>query len=212
MSGSISRREALLSAALGAGALAAGSLLGPAAARAQSEDEEGLRDFLVEAVGRSQLAVLAYASAAELAGMDPNRKATLERLRDQDQAHANALRKALDTLGFDPPDAPDSPEDTGVFDDVEGLDDDAAGELQAALSDLADLKTAPEHVVYIVEAERAQIDYYLASAPGLGSEDLAITSAEIVGSLSQHIVVLQSAEGKDPAKLVAGFAEAPAAR
>ena len=41
--------------------------------------------------------------------------------------------RALDSLGFDPPDAPDSPDDTGVFDDVDGLDDDAATELKELL-------------------------------------------------------------------------------
>ena len=149
--------------------------------------------------------MLAYADAAGAAGVDAKLKATLEQFRDQDQAHANAFRQALDSLGFDPPDAPDSATDTGVFDDVEGLDSETADALKAELGKLEGVKPA-DQIQTLVGVEQAQIDYLAGAAPGLDSEDLAVTSAEIVGSLSQHIAVLETEDGEDPAKLVGGFA------
>ena len=59
--------------------------------------------------------MFAYNAAAEANGASAELKTTFDRLRDQEQAHANALRQALDSLGFDLPDAPDSPTDSGVF-------------------------------------------------------------------------------------------------
>lgn len=205
MSAGTSRREALRRGAVAAAALTAAGLAEPLAAAAQTEDEQELRDFLVVAIGRSQIAVLAYSEAAEASGVDPKLKAQLEEFRDQDQAHANALRQALDSLGFDPPDAPDSPTDDTVFDDVEGLDSENADDLKTELADV-DGVTGPKRVEILVGAEQAQIDYLAGAAPGLDSEDLAVTAAEIVGSLSQHIAVLETDDGKDPAKLVGGFA------
>ena len=113
-----SRRETLRLAALGA--IAAAGFARPALAGAQSASDEDLRDFLVGAISLEQLAVLAYSTAAREGDTDIG--PTLETFRDQEQAHANALRQALDTLGFDVPDAPDSATDTGAFEDVDGLD------------------------------------------------------------------------------------------
>ncbi len=206
MSAAISRRDALRRAALTTGALTTAGLLAPALARAQSDDEVALRDFLAEAIGLSQIALLAYANALDQPTVKDALRTELERLRDQDQAHANALRKALDSLGYDPPDAPDSPDDAGVFDDVEGIDGETATELKERLAELGDVAGANERIDAIVALERAQIDFYAASAPGLPGEDLAITSAEIVGSLSQHVLALEVRRGADPAELVSGFA------
>ena len=80
------RREALRAAALGAGAVAGAGLLRPVAALAQTADED-LRDFLAPTTALEQIAVFAYNAAAEANG---ELKTTFDRLRDQEQAHANA--------------------------------------------------------------------------------------------------------------------------
>jgi len=130
-----SRREALRRGAIVAGGLAAAGALRPAFAVAQSTADDDLRDFLQQAIGLEQITVLAYSTAADSG--DPKLKSAMEDFRDQEQAHASALRSALDELGFDPPDAPDSPSDGAVFDDVEGLDSDSS---PYTAQDLKDLK------------------------------------------------------------------------
>ena len=135
-----SRREAVRGAALAAGALAAAGLLRPGAALAQSTDDDDLRDFLATAIAIEQVAVLAYSTAADAPGTDPTLKGTFETFRDQEQAHASALKSALESIGFDAPDAPSSPTDTGVLDDVDGLDDDEATKLQDLLGKLDGIK------------------------------------------------------------------------
>jgi rubrerythrin len=206
-SSTTSRREALERAALGAGAVAAAGLLAslarPASARAQSTDDEALRDFLVPAIALEQLAALAYDTAADATGTDGDSKRVFERFRDQEQAHANALRSALDSLGFDLPDAPDSPTDSDVFEDVEGLEEQRAAALGDLLGELDGLRKEDELLDYLAGLEREQLAYYLEAAPGLDSEDLARTSAEIVGNQAQHLVVLRLALGDDAAAAVA---------
>ncbi len=188
-----SRRDALRRAALAAGALAASGVVRPASAAAQTTEDEDLRDFLVEAIGLEQVTVLAYATAADDAG--PDLKPELETFRDQEQAHANALRSALDELGVDPPEAPDSPTDTGVFDDVEGLDDEAVKRLGDALGKLADANGLDQLLDVLFELENEQLTYYVTEGPQLDSEDLATTSASIAGCQAQHLVALGVATG-----------------
>ena len=127
-----SRRELIRRGAIAAGTVGAAGLLRPALAGAQSATDEDLRDFLADAIGLEQITVLAYASAADAADSGGDRQ-QLEDFRDQEQAHANALRSAIDEIGFDPPEAPDSPTDTGVFDDVDGLDTETARTLIAGI-------------------------------------------------------------------------------
>ncbi len=187
------RREALRRGALAAGALAAGGLLRPALAlAAQSPDDEDLRDFLVEAIGLEQVTVLAYADAADA---DPKSKQLYERFRDQEQAHANALRQAIDELGFDAPDAPNDATDTGVFDGIDGLDDEAAAKLKDQLGEVGKAKTPTDYLNVINRLESAQLEYYVANGPALDSADLSTTATEIAGCQGQHQVVL-SGPGK----------------
>jgi hypothetical protein len=189
-----SRRETLRTAALGAGALAAAGLLRPAFAGAQSPEDEDLRDFLVEAIALEQLAVLAYATAAREG--DTEIGPTLELFRGQEQAHANALRQALDTLGFDLPDAPDSSTDTGAFEDVEGLDTDASERLLDLLDKLDGLSRPRQYLDYLTRLEDEQIRYYTSQGPAVDSVDLTTTSAEIAGCQAQHVLVLLSELGR----------------
>ncbi len=202
-----SRREALRRGALAAGALAAGGLLRATPVVAQSPDDEDLRDFLVEAIGLEQVTVLAYSSASDAAKSNGD-KQTYERFRDQEQAHANALRSAIDELGFDPPEAPDTPTDTGVFNDVEGLSDDAAKRLTDDLGRIADAKTPADFLKLLNELESQQLGLYVGRGPALDSPDLSTSSAEIAGCQGQHLVVLGQLDGKPPGQAAESVATA----
>jgi hypothetical protein len=199
--GAHSRREALRGAALGAGALAAAGLMRPALAGAQAPADEDLRDFLVEAISLEQLAVLAYATAARDGGTDDADQ--LETFRDQEQAHANALRNALDSLGFDLPEAPDSPTDTGAFEDVEGLSTEMSENLLDLLAELDGLSGARQHYDFLAKVEDEQLTFYTANGPTVESVDLTITCAEIAGCQAQHAIVLGAAIGQPPARTAA---------
>jgi rubrerythrin len=201
------RRATLATAAVGIGVLAP-PLLHPGRARAQSTDDEGLRDFLGPAIALEQVAALAYDLAAKAKSTTSEETRTLELFRDQEQAHANALRSALDSLGFDLPDAPESATDTEVLEDVEGLDDERADELRRLLQELDGLESSEELLGYLTRLENEQIAYYLEAAPAVESEDLAKTSAEIVGNQAQHLVVLRLALGDTAADAVAAVAQA----
>jgi rubrerythrin len=206
-----SRRDALRHAALGAGAVAAAGMLRPAGAAAQSPSDEDLRDFLGEAIALEQITVLAYARAADADAVDQGLAQTLNTFRDHEQAHANALRTALDSLGFDAPSAPDAPDDTGVFDDVDGIEAEAAEELTDLLTEMEGLTKTGEWLTYLGKLEREQLSYYVENAPALDSEDLATTGAEIAGCQAQHLQVLGAERGDDPARAAEDAAAAAAA-
>jgi hypothetical protein len=200
------RREALRRGAIAAGALAAGGLLRPALAAAQSTSDEDLRDYLVEAIGLEQVTVLAYATASDQA--DPDARQLLQDFRDQEQAHASAWRSALDSIGFDAPDAPNTPEDTGVFDDVDGLSDDSATQLKDLLTKIGDTNGADQFLELLADLEKRQIAYYVANAPAVDSYDLATTSAEISGCQAAHLVVLREDLGDSPEDAASAVSDA----
>ena len=192
-----SRRELIRRGVIAAGTVGAAGLLRPALAGAQSATDEDLRDFLAEAIGLEQITVLAYASAADAADGGGDRQ-QLEDFRDQEQAHANALRSAIDEIGFDPPEAPDSPTDTGVFDDVDGLDTETADRLKGRLGDLGKARTPDQFVTLLTDLETDQLTLYAGQGPALDSADLATTAAEIAGCQAQHLVVLGGFAGDSP--------------
>jgi hypothetical protein len=196
-----SRRDALRRAGLAAGAFAAAGMLRPAFAAAQSTSNDDLRDYLVPAVGLEQITVLAYATALDK--VDPDVRDQLTTLRDQEQAHASAWREALDSLGFDSPDAPDSPEDTGVFDGVDGLDDATASDYQDLLGKIGDANSPQQLYDLIADLEKRQIAYYVEKAPAVDSFDLATTSAEISGSQAAHVIIIGALRGQAPADAAA---------
>lgn len=212
-----SRRETLRRAALGAGAIAAAGTLGPALARAQAPDDEDLRDFLVEAIGLEQITVLAYATAADAA--TGAQLKLLESFRDQEQAHANALTTALESLGFEAPDEPSDAADTEVFTGVPFEDeadlDEIAERLSEHLEGLEGLR-GKQLLEYVEKLERAQLTLYAQTGATVDSEDLAATAAEIAGCQAQHLVVLTDDRGGDLAAALAqveraALAAAPAA-
>lgn len=181
MSSATTRREALRLAGIGAGAAALPGLLLPAIARAQSSDDDDLNDFLEPAVELEQAAALAYETAADAKGVDAELKRAFDLFRDQEQAHANALRQALDSLGFDLPDELTNPADSDHLDGIQNL------------------KSANDYLAFLVDLEQEQVRYYSSDAPALDSEDLIRTSAEILGCQAQHLVVLREAQGAAPA-------------
>ena len=193
-----SRRELIRRGVIAAGTVGAAGLLRPALAGAQSATDEDLRDFLAEAIGLEQITVLAYANAADAADSGGDRQ-QLEEFRDQEQAHANALRSAIDEIGFDPPEAPDSPTDTGVFDDVDGLDTETADRLKGRLGDVGKARTPDQFVTLLTDLETDQLTLYAGQGPALDSADLATTAAEIAGCQAQHLVVLGGFAGDSPA-------------
>lgn len=201
-----SRREALRNAALGAGAVAAAGLASPALAAAQSTADEDLRDFLVEAISLEQLAVLAYETAAREG--EPKLRARMEAFRDQEQAHATALRAALDSLGFDLPPAPDSTTDSGAFEDVEGLSEEVASDLTERLDELDKLGRSARYADYLLALESRQLAFYATAGAEVESVDLTTTSAEIAGCQAQHIVVLAGELGQTPVEAVARATDA----
>jgi rubrerythrin len=166
---------------------------------------------MVEATGLEQVTVLAYARAIDADGVSAPLREMLKEFRDQEQAHANALRSALDSLSFDAPDAPDSATDTEVFDDVEGLDSETADRLVQRLERLEGLDKRDELLEILVQLETEQLELYLGQGPALDSEDLSVTSAEIGGCQAQHLVALQLELGDDPAAALEAAAEAVAA-
>jgi hypothetical protein len=198
-----SRRETLRLAALGA--ITAAGLARPARAGAQAAGDEDLRDFLVGAISLEQLAVLGYSTAARQGDTDIG--PTLETFRDQEQAHANALRQALDTLGFDLPDAPDSATDTGAFEDVDGLDSEQSERLLDLLDELGGLSSPRQYLEYLAGLEDEQLIYYASEGPAVDSVDLTTTSAEIAGCQAQHSVVLLTELGRTEAEAAAAPAK-----
>jgi rubrerythrin len=194
------RRDALRVAALGAGAIAGAGVLRPLTALAQSTADEELRDFLAPTIAFEQIAVFAYDRAIDAKGASPDETTIFERFRDQEQAHADALRQALDLIGFDAPDAPESPDDSGVFDDVDGIDSGRARQLSATLAEIGRLSTVKDFLDYLADLEQQEIGVYTAAAPTLDSEDLATTSAEIAANQAQHLIVLGSVREEEPAK------------
>ena len=181
MSELTTRRNALRLAGAGAGALAVPALLRPAIARAQSSDDDDLNDFLEPAIELEQATALAYETAAEAKGVDGELKRSFELFRDQERAHANALRQALDSLGFDLPDELTDPAQSDQLNGIERL------------------KTPNDFLAFLVDLEQEQVSFYVEQGPPLDSEDLLRTTAEILGCQAQHVVVLREAQGAAPA-------------
>jgi rubrerythrin len=198
------RRDALRAAVLGAGAVAGASLLRPLTAVAQSSVDEDLRDFLAPAIALEQIAVFAYDAALDADGASADEKAVFERFRDQEQAHADALRQAIDLVGFDAPDAPESPDDSGAF-DIDGIDAERARQLTTTLSEVGDLTNVADFLRYLTDLEEEQIGRYATGAPTLDSEDLATTSAEIAANQAQHLIVLGSLRKEEPPQTLAAI-------
>lgn len=183
-SAALSRREALRAGAVAGGALVVGGLALPGAASAQASQD--LVDFIEGLVELEQAAAFAYARAAEAKGVDRQAVEVFERFGSQEQAHANAMISAFETVsgGEEAPEPPDDPEDSELLDGIESL------------------RGSDEWLDFLLEVEQAQIDAYLERIVDVPSTDLVRTIAEIVSCQAQHQVLLRQLAGEQPAQAV----------
>ena len=56
--------------------------------------------------------------------------------------------------------------------------------------------------------EQRQLSYYIAEGPAVDSEDLSTTAAEIVGCQAQHVYLLRTQFGANPANALVAAGEA----
>jgi hypothetical protein len=116
----------------------------------------------------------------------------------------------MDELGFDAPEPPDSPDDTGVFDDIDGLDDDAVKRLNDRLGEIADAQGTDQFIDLLLSLEEEQLTYYVGEGPGLDSADLSTTAASIAGCQAQHLMVLNVQVGRPAATTAQSIADSAA--
>lgn len=129
---------------------------------------------LEAAIALEQRAALAYAAFAEAGALGP----VAEHLSRQEQEHADGLIAALRGLGGSPP---PRPEGAG---DVPGLNEALRSGGAAA---------------FALELEAGAVATYHRALGQLTTPDLLLTVAGIMASEAQHLVVLRSALGRDPA-------------
>ena len=150
--------------------------LRPALAAAQASDDEDLRDFLVEAIALEQVTVLAYSTAAERRG----------RRRPEAHAGASSATRSRRTptrcaarstsSASTRPRRPTRPPTRRSFDDVDGLDDEAAQRLTDLLEELDGLDRPRRAARLPARARGRAARLLLGDGPGLDSEDLSTTA------------------------------------
>jgi rubrerythrin len=172
-----SRRELIRRGiALGGAVVAAGAVPFLMRVRSAFAQADGDAAVLRAAVAFEQDAVLAYTTAAD--GGRLGRHAPLARLlAEQEQEHADGLIAALRGLGGTPP-APPS--------EVPGLAEAVAGDTDA-------------FVGFAIELETMAVAAYHDAQGKLSAPELLSTTASIMASEAQHLVVLRRAGGRDPA-------------
>lgn len=159
------RRDALLAAA------AAGlPLLVASPGRALAQDEEANDTLLLERLIRlEQTAVVAYGM---LDAGEP-----LDRFREHDEQHAEALVAALEQLGGAAPEPP------------------AAG----AIEGLRGVRGRAGALGFAIELETRTLAAYYDAVQKLGDAQVLRTAATIMASEGQHLVLLRRAAGRAPA-------------
>ncbi len=173
------RREALGDGLIAGGAVLCASAIptllevGRAFAGTTGDDDV---QILRAAVGLEQTAVVAYGAALQGATLDRRFASLAARIRGQEREHARALTAALRALGGSPP-APPRPAD------IRGL---------------AALKTQREVANFAVELENMALAAYYQAHQKLRSAKLLRTTAQVMASEGQHLVVLRQALGREP--------------
>lgn len=173
----LSRREAARRGLVAGGAfvaIASASSLPPVrAALAWAGDD---RAVLEAAVRLEQTAVVAYDTASE-AGLLARRATGLARLlRDQEQAHADALSGALKELGGTAPPLPAPSE-------IDGL---------------ARVTTQRGFVRFAMRLERQAVAAYYDAQCTLGDAELLSLAARIMANEGQHLALLRPLAGDPP--------------
>jgi rubrerythrin len=136
---------------------------------------------LQKAITLERVAVLAYDTIIG-GGMLEGRIERLARLlRGHEQQHADALTKAVTDLGGTPPPAPS------------GLED-----VDAVVRGLGNVATQADFLRFAIELETAAVAAYYDAQPKLVEAKLLQTSASIMASEGQHLVLLRQAARRQP--------------
>ncbi len=171
------RRDALRRGLIAGGgvlcASAVPTLLRVGRAFAAADGDEAV---LSRAVGLEQTAVVAYGAALGAGTLGPDLQATVRRIRGQERQHAAALTAALRKLGGSPPRPP------------------RPGEIRG----LRALRTQNEIAAFAIELENMVVAAYYQGQQKLREPALLRTTAQIMASEGQHLVVLRQALGRDP--------------
>jgi rubrerythrin len=176
-------RRALLrrGLALGGTAIAASSIPLLWSVRTAFADAKDDTTILMRAITLERVAVLAYDTVIAGGLLSPSVLATVRTLRAHEQAHADTLAKALTDLGGTPPPAPQ-----GVAD------------VDKVVKGLSDVKTQADVVRFAIALEQTTVAAYLDAQRNFVEVKLMQTSATIMASEGQHLVVLRRAAGQDP--------------
>ena len=166
---------------LGGAAIAASSIPLLWSVRTAFAEAKGDTAILARAISLEQVAVLAYDTAIAGGLLSPALTAVVRTLRAHEQQHADTLTTALTDLGGTPPAAP------------QGIAD-----VDKVVKGLSDAKTQADVVNFAIELETATVAAYLDAHRELVEAKLLQTSASIMASEGQHLVLLRRAIGKDP--------------
>jgi rubrerythrin len=181
MAGELTRRDALRSAVAAGGAALSASVVGPIDARSSPlPDTDAPDGAIVDAVLKLELtAVAAYEAAIRSGHLESRILATAKLLKHHEQEHAAALSTWLDKVGHPP-----------------------AGRVQADAKMLARWAKARDQASILrlaIELENKAVADYYDAAGKLRDPGLLRTTAEIMASEGQHLVVLRQALGRNPA-------------
>ena len=176
------RRELLRRGfALGGAAIAASSIPLLLSARNAFAQATGDAAILERAITLERLTALTYAGAIDGGLLSAPVLRTVRRLREHEQAHADALVTALMDLGGIPPAPP-----KGVAD------------VDKVVKGLRDVRSQADAVNFAIELETAVVAAYHDAHAKLVETRLLQTAASIMASEGQHLVVLRTAVDEDP--------------
>jgi hypothetical protein len=178
------RRELLRhGVAFGAAAIAASSipLLLSLRDAFAAQDSGGDDEILQNAIALEQVVVIAYDMALASRLLSPAALRVARRLRSHERQHVDALTTALTDLGGTPPAPP------------EGI-----GDVDKVADGLRDARTQADVVNVLIELELAAVGAYHDAQARLVETRLLQTSASIMASDGQHLVVLRGLVGADP--------------
>lgn len=188
--GALPRRALLARGAWLAGAASLPALLGPARALAQDDEERG--DAQTQALERliraEQASALAYREAAKGDVLQGEAKTLAEELARAEDAHATAFTAALEQIGFEAPEAPDSPAGVELLDGFEQADSER------------------RLIEFFVGLEATLMNTYLQVAGSLEAPDLRRSGAQVGASHGEHYAAWRLLRGDSPASLFSGEA------
>jgi rubrerythrin len=163
------RRQAL--AATGAFVLA-----GPAAARADEDEQKRAQSALAAALRVEQTAVVAYEAIANSGRLSARVTTLMRALLDDDRQHADQLVSALEAMGVKPPIPP----------------------RRANIPGLARVRSDSDVAAFAIELELRAVGAYSEAVSNLSDPNVLRTVAGAMGTDGQHLVVLRQLAGRNP--------------